>query len=273
MTRDQLKPGDWIEVRDPNKRVMYGDGLFKVVKVGRVNVLASIDVRFSPTGPWYHQEHTIPLSHVVRVIPPNELAPEVSEARRYPKPPAPPRRFVAPRVAGYSERDANIEVFFPDERFARSQQGWVGITIRAPLIAQGPFADGYHMLWGPIRTSEYRTIEGRIYAKLGNAVQVSLVERQRTTIDDMREPHLVADFNTIDDLLHHERDQNGATHVFRSRGSVRIYYPNRNDKLNPYKEGIAWQENGYWHAQAPSERISVVGPVGGLRTDRIKPTR
>lgn len=82
INRKALKPGDWIEVRDPNKRVSYGAGgagVYKVVKVGRVNVTASIDVRFSPTGPWHHQEHTIPLAHVVRVIPPNEFEPHMGE--------------------------------------------------------------------------------------------------------------------------------------------------------------------------------------------------
>jgi hypothetical protein len=45
-----------------------------------VNVRASVDVRFSPTGPWYHQEHTIPLNHVVRVIPPSEIGQEMNES-------------------------------------------------------------------------------------------------------------------------------------------------------------------------------------------------
>src|SRR5574337_1234698 len=82
--RKDLKPGDWIEVRDPNKRIAYGTGgagAYKVVKVGRVNVIASIDVRFSPTGPWHHQEHKIPLGHIVRVIPPSELTPAVEETK------------------------------------------------------------------------------------------------------------------------------------------------------------------------------------------------
>ena len=64
-----MKAGDLIVAHDPAGRVMYGDGGYKVVRVGRVNVLASCDVRFSPTGPWFHQEHRIPLSHVSRVVP------------------------------------------------------------------------------------------------------------------------------------------------------------------------------------------------------------
>jgi hypothetical protein len=74
--RKTIKHGEWIEVYDPSHRVSYGmggRGVYKVERVGRVNVIASTDVRFSPTGPWYHQEHKIPLSHVVRVVPANEI--------------------------------------------------------------------------------------------------------------------------------------------------------------------------------------------------------
>lgn len=72
MKSKELKTGDWIEVRDPGKKISYGQGgsgLYRVVRVGRVNVVGSVDVRFSPTGAWHHQEHKIPLSHVVRVAP------------------------------------------------------------------------------------------------------------------------------------------------------------------------------------------------------------
>lgn len=82
--RKTLKPGDWIEVRDPSRHVSYGQGgvgAFQVAKVGRVNVKASIDIRFSPTGPWYRQEHTIPLSHVVRVIPSDEIVTRTEEVQ------------------------------------------------------------------------------------------------------------------------------------------------------------------------------------------------
>ena len=75
--KSALVPGAWIEVLDPNRRVSYGSGgrgFYQVVKAGRVNVRASTDVRFSPTGPWFHQEHTIPLAHVVRVVPTGEIA-------------------------------------------------------------------------------------------------------------------------------------------------------------------------------------------------------
>lgn len=74
----RLTPGTWIEVRDPQRRVSYGLnglGLFQVVKVGRVNVRCSSDIRFRPDGPVYHHEHVIPLSHVVRIVRPDEIAP------------------------------------------------------------------------------------------------------------------------------------------------------------------------------------------------------
>jgi hypothetical protein len=76
--RKTLTPGAWIECFDPARRVSYGAagrGLFRVVRCGRVNVRASCRVRFSPTGPWYHQEHTIPLHHVVRVVPDVQVSP------------------------------------------------------------------------------------------------------------------------------------------------------------------------------------------------------
>jgi hypothetical protein len=65
--------GSWIAVKDPSGRVQWG-GVYKVISVGRVNVRASQDVRFSPTGPWYHQTHTIPMSHVQRLVPVDEIA-------------------------------------------------------------------------------------------------------------------------------------------------------------------------------------------------------
>ena len=65
--------GRWVSLKDPSGRVQWG-GVYKVVSVGRVNIRASQDVRFSPTGPWYHQTHTVPMSHVQRVVPLDEIA-------------------------------------------------------------------------------------------------------------------------------------------------------------------------------------------------------
>jgi hypothetical protein len=67
-----LLPGVWIDVKDPTGRVHYG-GVFQVVKCGRVNVRAYCDVRWSPTGPVFRQEYRIPLRHVVRIVPAQEV--------------------------------------------------------------------------------------------------------------------------------------------------------------------------------------------------------
>jgi len=69
-----VKPGDWLEFKDPTGRTYYS-GIYKVEKVGRVNVEVSQDVRFAPDGPWYHQTHKLPRSRIVRVVPASETAP------------------------------------------------------------------------------------------------------------------------------------------------------------------------------------------------------
>ena len=65
--RAGLSRGDLVLLRDPNNRIMYGDGGYKVERVGSQNVLVSCDVRWSPAGPWHHQEHRVPIYHVVFV--------------------------------------------------------------------------------------------------------------------------------------------------------------------------------------------------------------
>jgi len=74
-----------------------------------------------------------------------------------------------------------------------------------------------------------------------------------------RETHMVADFNSLDDLIKHARDVDGATHVFKHENPehTRLYFP-RND--GEYESAKVWYQNGYWHAQAPSDR-SVIGKL------------
>lgn len=38
-----------------------------VVKKGRTNIQVHLQVRFSPTGPWFDQAHTVPI-HEINVI-------------------------------------------------------------------------------------------------------------------------------------------------------------------------------------------------------------
>ena len=69
--RAGLSPGDVVLLVDPHNRIAYGQGGYKVERVGSQNVLVSCDVRWSPTGPWYHQEHRVPIFHVAAVaLPP-----------------------------------------------------------------------------------------------------------------------------------------------------------------------------------------------------------
>jgi hypothetical protein len=88
-------------------------------------------------------------------------------------------------------------------------------------------------------------------------------------------PHHVADFNTLDDLIAHARDELGATHVLVDDANTKLYFP-RDDSRNsrPYEEASVWQKDGYWHAQGPGARTRVaqlpeeVQPIGGGRAER-----
>lgn len=63
----------------------------------------------------------------------------------------------------------------------------------------------------------------------------------------------VADFNTRQDLIEHERAV-GATHVLAIGSGVTLFYPTRGRQ---YEENRAWKERGYWHGRAPSDRVVV----------------
>lgn len=80
-------------------------------------------------------------------------------------------REMSEAIHGY-----NIEVVYPDERFARRHESQVGHIIQQPLVSQGALRDGYRMEYGPIDRDDYRRLEGAIYSKLGNAVRVRLVQ-------------------------------------------------------------------------------------------------
>jgi hypothetical protein len=63
----------------------------------------------------------------------------------------------------------------------------------------------------------------------------------------------VRDFNTLDDLIRHARDELGATHVsfeHGTHGNV-IYFPRKDGQ---YEAASTWQKAGYWHAQGPGSR-------------------
>jgi len=86
------------------------------------------------------------------------------------------RRQPPPDYSSSSAHAYNIEVLYPDERFARKHESQIGHIIQKPLVSQGALLDGYRMEYGPIDRGDYRRLEGAIYSKLGNAVRVRLVQ-------------------------------------------------------------------------------------------------
>ena len=86
------------------------------------------------------------------------------------------RRPPAPDDYNRSAHAYDIEVVYPDERFARKHESQIGHIIGQPLVSQGAMLDGYRMEYGPIDRNDYRRLEGLIYTKLGNAVRVRLVQ-------------------------------------------------------------------------------------------------
>lgn len=88
---------------------------------------------------------------------------------------------------------------------------------------------------------------------------------------EVRETHHVADFNTLDDLIAHARDELGATHVLFVDEEIHLYFPRRD---GTFEKAEIWQKDGYWHAQGPGARAIVqevptgAQPIGGGRGQR-----
>jgi len=84
----------------------------------------------------------------------------------------------------------------------------------------------------------------------------------------LSEQHRVADFNTLDDLIAHAR-QEGATHVLHVDDEVHLYFLRRDGQ---YEKAEVWQKDGYWHTQGPGSRTIVRRPpsnaqaIGGRST-------
>lgn len=81
-----------------------------------------------------------------------------------------------------------------------------------------------------------------------SAVFVPIASGLRETREAARQ--VVRDFNTLEELVKHEQAA-GATHVWNDSREVFIFYPVAGGK---YQEGKVWQQGGYWHATAPSQR-------------------
>lgn len=90
-------------------------------------------------------------------------------------------------------------------------------------------------------------------------------------LNEARAPRVVRDFNTLDDLIAHARDELGATHVLVADANTKLYFP-RGGQYS-YEEASVWRKSGYWHAQGPSARTGVeelpeeVQEIGGGRRE------
>lgn len=74
--------------------------------------------------------------------------------------------------------------------------------------------------------------------------------------------HRVADFNTLDDLIAHARDELGATHVLFVDEEIHLYFPRQD---GTFEKAEVWQKDGYWHAQGPGARTIVQEPPENAR--------
>jgi hypothetical protein len=63
---EDMQAGDIAVFSHPS--VAYGVGGYKVESIGTKTIKVSRDVRFSPTGPWHHQEHRFPREHLKEVF-------------------------------------------------------------------------------------------------------------------------------------------------------------------------------------------------------------
>jgi hypothetical protein len=101
-------------------------------------------------------------------------------------------------------------------------------------------------------------------------------------VTEARAPHLVADFNTLDDLIEHAGRELGATHVEWEHDlqGTRLFFPRKDGQ---FEVANTWQKAGYWHATGPGHREivrhlpqgaqSLGGVVGRLaKTGRVQET-
>ena len=73
--------------------------------------------------------------------------------------------------------------------------------------------------------------------------------------------HRVADFNTLDDLIAHARDELGASHVVVAGPESKIYFPRGG--THAYEAASVRRKGGYWHADGPGAREGVTEPASG----------
>jgi hypothetical protein len=87
---------------------------------------------------------------------------------------------------------------------------------------------------------------------------------------EVNEAHQVADFNTLEDLIAHARDELGATHILHVDEEIHIYFPRQD---GTYEKAEVWQKDGYWHAQGPGARTIVKRPPSNAKPIGAKTRR
>lgn len=86
----------------------------------------------------------------------------------------------------------------------------------------------------------------------GDAVEAM---NRRRSQHEVGEPHHVADFNNLEDLIEHARKE-GATHMTDWNGDIRLYFPIGGSN---WQEAMVYQKGGYWHVKGPSRRTTIAG--------------
>ena len=94
----------------------------------------------------------------------------------------------------------------------------------------------------------------------GEFVPVEGAMRKPKEIVDEQRRHRVADFSSLPELIEHAKSVDGASHLLISGRHTKIYFPRQDGR---YDEGSVWQQHGYWHAPAPSDRVVVTGLPAG----------
>lgn len=137
--------------------------------------------------------------------------------------------------------------------------------------------------WYALRKNERGTVDwiqrdGDVLVQWDNEHTTTVHPPDRLThaTDRVLEEHTVSDFNTMDDLLAHARDELGATHVAFIDDETHLYFKRAD---GAYEKAEVWQKDSYWHAQGPGSRAVVrklpadARPIGGGRGRRATEVR
>jgi len=195
----------------------------------------------------------------VRVEPRRAAPTKAREARHYPKPQPPPRRFVSPTVTD--------DAWNEDVRLAL---GTVGHNRSFSMRDLTDYLNG-RVSSNAVRWAMNKLARAGYVGRDENGYHVTQlgwdwIEGANRSIEEQRiahetQGHHVADFNTLDDLISHAR-QEGATHVLHVDDEVHLYFLRRDGQ---YEKAEVWQKDGYWHTQGPGSRTIVRRPPSNAK--------